>query len=526
MDNKQRHAAGKNHTPAPALADAAAQHAAAALAHSRSGDHAAALRAAVTALAAEECDITREAFVRCVRTMQFFEDNSAVRHILLRALTENWGRPEDLALPAADLIRAAGTDVGALARDALLGVLLCVTPNQDPVLEDALTAARAALMRAPDKTLIAFHCALARQCFLNEYVFACTDTEEQHAAGLEQDIAAALDEGRPIAAWQVAALASYRPLGDARLLDRPWPAEVDALLTQHIREPREEKALAAAIPRLTPIDDPVSARVARQYEENPYPRYVLAGPARTAATTAIADILVAGCGTGRNAIETARSFGGARVLAVDLSRASLGFAARKAREMDVANIAYAQADILCIGNLDTRFDLIEAVGVLHHLADPFAGWRILLGLLKPGGTMKIGLYSSVARKDLSRARSELAAQGFAPTPRGIRAGRAHLRAHPGFAGVTERPDFFTLSNCRDLLFHVQERPVTLADIAAFLRGHGLAMLGFDLDEAMLAQYRARFPQDPQATDLDNWARFEAAHPATFDGMYQFWVQRI
>jgi hypothetical protein len=92
--------------------------------------------------------------------------------------------------------------------------------------------------------------------------------------------------------------------------------------------------------------------------------------------------------------------------------------------------------------------------------------------------------------------------------------------------VTERPDFFTLSNCRDLLFHVQEHTVTLADIAAFLAGHGLVLLGFDLDETVLAQYRACFAADPGATNLDNWAAFEAAHPTTFNGMYQFWVQRI
>ncbi len=63
-------------------------------------------------------------------------------------------------------------------------------------------------------------------------------------------------------------------------------------------------------------------------------------------------------------------------------------------------IEYAQADILELGSLDRRFDLIESIGVLHHLADPFAGWRVLLSLLRPGGVMKLGFYSAVARRDL------------------------------------------------------------------------------------------------------------------------------
>ncbi len=499
-----------------------------ALAHSASGDHVAALRASTTALAMKDCDATHRTFVTCVRAMQFFEDNAVVRSLLSRALLENWGRPEDLALPAADLIKAAGTDVTALARDDLLQALLVRTPNQDGLLEDILTSTRSTLLQTPDDTVLGLRCALARQCFLNEYVFACTDQENRLAARLERVIAAALERNDAIAPWQVAALASYRPLADTRLLDRRWPAEIDAILTQQLREPQEEKNLAAALPRLTPIADPVSRLVARQYEENPYPRFTAVarpGPIDPA-RHAMADILVAGCGTGRNAIETALTFGKARILAVDLSRASLGHAARKTRELGITRIEYAQADILEMEGFDRRFDLIEAVGVLHHLSDPFAGWRLLLGLLKPDGTMRIGLYSAVARQNLSLARAELAARGFAPTLGGVRAARQYLRPHPRFLAVTERPDFFTLSNCRDLLFHVQETAVTLADIGAFLKRHGLALLGFDLDETVLAQYRADFPGDGCATALDNWAAFEAARPASFNGMYQFWVQRI
>jgi 2-polyprenyl-3-methyl-5-hydroxy-6-metoxy-1,4-benzoquinol methylase len=59
-----------------------------------------------------------------------------------------------------------------------------------------------------------------------------------------------------------------------------------------------------------------------------------------------------------------------------------GYARLMTRVLAVQNLEYAQADILKLGTVDRRFDGIEAVGVLHHLADPEAGWRALGSLLR------------------------------------------------------------------------------------------------------------------------------------------------
>src|SRR5256886_12917699 len=50
-----------------------------------------------------------------------------------------------------------------------------------------------------------------------------------------------------------------------------------------------------------------------------------------------ARILVAGCGTGQNAIAAAKRFSDASVLAIDFSRASLAYAMRKTREIGRAS---------------------------------------------------------------------------------------------------------------------------------------------------------------------------------------------
>jgi hypothetical protein len=72
---------------------------------------------------------------------------------------------------------------------------------------------------------------------------------------------------------------------------------------------------------------------------------------------------------------------------------------------------------------------------------------------------------------------------------------------------------------------VQEHCLTLPQIGAFLKENRLALLGFELDAPILAKYRVRFPDDSAMMDLANWHRFEIENPATFRGMYQFWVQK-
>jgi hypothetical protein len=166
--------------------------------------------------------------------------------------------------------------------------------------------------------------------------------------------------------------------------------------------------------------------------------------------------------------------------------------------------------------------------VLHHLEEPYAGWRILLGLLRPGGLMRLGFYSELARRGVVRTRAFIAARGYRATPEGIRQFRQDLMdSDPGegLHSVARAADFFDMNSCRDLLFHVQEERFTLEQIGQFLADTGLQFVGFESDPATLAAYRDRFPDDPAAINLIHWHRFELDHPDTFAGMYQFWVQK-
>jgi tetratricopeptide (TPR) repeat protein/SAM-dependent methyltransferase len=534
------------------------------------------LAAIMGGLALGETDAGKATFVQCARAAANVPVDERFRELIARALDEGWGRSADLSPLAAFLFmgsehgrtaieavlsptRVAGVGAEHLARlsDPVLLALLRSAPVRNTVLEHFLTALRSTLLQAAlqadahaavDESTLAFACALAHQCFINEYVFAESDTDAAQSSELRDRIAVALAAGAPVHPLWLAAVACLAPLHvlaqAPALLQRPWQQPLDTLVDE-VREFTLEREIAAAIPSLTAIDDAISIKVRNQYEEMPYPRWVRPssmGPPTTVdwyvrshlpyasfrpvQQADAVDVLVAGCGTGQHAIEAAQRFAGGRVLAVDLSRASLAYAIRKSREAALSNIEYAQADILNLGALNARFDVIESSGVLHHLDDPERGWRVLVSLLRPGGVMNIGLYSASARADIRTARAFIAERGYREIAADIRRCRQELLSFEDgtpLKNVSRYTDFFTTAECRDLLFHVQERQFTIPQIKQFLGANGLTFLGFT--GPMTAAYRARFPEDQTMTDLDRWTAFETENPMAFVNMYQFWAQK-
>jgi len=444
--------------------------------------------------------------------------------------------------------------LGAIADNALLLHVLQSIPVQDIAFERLLTALRRSLLTdalAGNKFADAvrgFACALARQCFINEYVFATSQDEDAKVARLNRAVHDALVSATSFDPTQLAVLAMYEPLHVLAfapiLLDRTWMPAVDDLLTQQLREPMREIELRDSIPRLTVVEDDVSLRVQQQYEENPYPRWIHAAgqvtplpieqylrdqfpghPFVPIDKTDAFDVLIAGCGTGEIAIASVQKYLGARALAVDLSLSSLSFAKRSTPAALASRIEYAQADILKLATIGRSFDVIDCSGVLHHMADPQEGWRTLLTVLRPCGFMHLGFYSEAGRRDVVAARSFIAEQGYRPTPDDIRRCRQQLLETP-LSGVTRFSDFFTMSECRDLLFHVQEARMTIPRIKAFIDEHHLTFLGFEFETPVLQQYRNHFAASGWSmTDLTRWHEFETRYPDTFSGMYQFWIQK-
>jgi SAM-dependent methyltransferase len=294
------------------------------------------------------------------------------------------------------------------------------------------------------------------------------------------------------------------------------------------------------------ISDDVSCKVRAQYEENPYPRWVKAGITTKAKSiseictelnlhlhsksienvTAPA-ILIAGCGTGQHSIGTASRFSECKVTAVDLSLASLAYAKRKTAELGITNLEYLQADILKLNNLEQKFDIIESVGVLHHMDEPMAGWRVLTDLLKPGGLMCIGLYSELARQNIVEVRKEIILQKVGTSDIDIREFRRSLAESndKNHQQLTNWRDFFSLSTLRDLIFHVQEHRFTLPQIKNCLDELGLKFCGIE-NQNIISNFREFHGEEADIYDLALWHQYEESNSQAFAGMYQFWCQKL
>lgn len=503
---------------------------------------------------------SRAQFARCVARLESIE--SGLSSWLCLAFEEVWDSPRQIAAAA---IRALKADpalhegLERLDQTLLLRALLRHAVVGDADLERLLTGLRAAFLKDPGgQEHLSFRVALAEQCFINDYAFAVTPEEEEAVAALCAQCREAFSKGRRIPPGWIAALASYAPLnrleGAGSLAGQDWPAPIRALLRQQIDEPHEEVRRASELPSLTPIRDAVSQKVRRQYEESPYPRWVKT--ASTQPPTALPrylrrrfpgsayveqDIgdkplatLIAGCGTGQHPILTAWRYAPVDVTAIDLSRASLGYAARKAAELGLDSIRFAQADILELEGLDERFDLIESVGVLHHLKQPMDGWRRLIPALRPKGVMRIGLYSELARRGVVACRAKIAELGLGDSDREIRDFRQIVMAAPPGDPLREAmrlDDFFSLSECRDLLFHVQEHRFTIPQIRDALDALGLRFIGFEVESGVESAFRAQNASAQNANlgdlyDLALWDAFEQAHPDCFIGMYNFFAQKI
>ena len=91
--------------------------------------------------------------------------------------------------------------------------------------------------------------------------------------------------------------------------------------------------------------------------------------------------------------------------------------------------------------------------------------------------------------------------------------------------VVNHLDFFTTSECRDMLFHAVEHQLSLPEIARFIAENDIEFVGFTLDASVVRRFRARFPQQQALLDLDLWQQFETDNPGTFAGMYQFWIRK-
>jgi SAM-dependent methyltransferase len=193
-------------------------------------------------------------------------------------------------------------------------------------------------------------------------------------------------------------------------------------------------------------------------------------------------------------------------------------------ECGVPNLEFSQADLLRLPDTGLTFDSISCVGVLHHLQNPLDGLRALRRLMGRPRGLKLAIYTESGRQGIVAAIKLRESFALPPTAGGIRELRqivyALPTAHPA-RQLIGTADFYSLSGCRDMAFHVMEHRYTLPAFAELAAAAGLRIEAIVAPDEWKRRFLLRYPDSDPATDIAAWHRFETEHPGLFGWMYRF-----
>ena len=199
-------------------------------------------------------------------------------------------------------------------------------------------------------------------------------------------------------------------------------------------------------------------------------------------------VLVVGGGTGDATIFLAEQLRGtnAEIVHLDMSHASILLAQERARIRGLTNITWSHYSLLSLPALGLgQFDYINCSGVLHHLADPDLGLRVLLSALKPEGAIGLMVYGTTGRTGVyqMQALMRLVNQGGtakeADDSRKIANTRDLLGSLPASNWFMASESLYNDhkvgdAGIYDLLLHSQDRSYSVGELFDWLGGqHGL-----------------------------------------------------
>ena len=283
-------------------------------------------------------------------------------------------------------------------------------------------------------------------------------------------------------------------------------------------------------------------RVHQLYNSYPYPswRRFASLSEDDLRKTKVKRSLIAGVGTGKAVLAHLEHFLPEEIVAVDLSKRSLQVAKRQLLALGIRHVTLLQCDLTTLpSQFHDEFDVIESVGVLHHLPDPKLGLASLKRLLAPDGVLVVGLYSRLARRSIPVMR-RLAEE---TTPEKFRDWLVQdSREFSGRSLNSEEENYkkeflaeFSLgsrSNFEDLLFHPVEHVYELPEVEALFLATGLRFTGVrvpagshgvaDRWSPFFAPERKQIAGWPQMPLLAFLHRLETEmEPLLFTNMYVF-----
>src|SRR5215831_13916479 len=254
------------------------------------------------------------------------------------------------------------------------------------------------------------------------------------------------------------------------------------------------------------MTDTTTAAVRSQYEHLPYPHRDPENERRELRRTWLDDLpmiahygyggaqpfgkgfraLVAGGGTGDGTIFLAEQLRctDAEVVHLDISSASIAVAQKRAEMRGLGNIRWVRESLLDLPRLGLgTFDYINCVGVLHHLDDPDAGLKALVGALKNDGVLGLMVYALYGRTGVYQMQSLLRLVNEGASDAGERLTRTKeiLAALPRGNWFKRGEELYSDhqrgdAGTYDLLLHSRDRAYTVGELYDWIEdGNGLHM---------------------------------------------------
>jgi len=455
--------------------------------------------------------------------------------------------------------QGTSTNFDGIANSPLLLAALHHTLIKSEHLEKLIMALRHELLSHSSqrgqlsKDYISLCQAIAQYGLRNEFILPATEAENDMVLVLENVIDSALSQFGCTALDVSGALLlmsmyqNWQGLNQYEKLmsfdTQNWPEETYQLKLCH----DEFQTLSTyCFEQLTTIPQGRDHNVKKQYESFPYPRWETLDykkninygvalrhefPHAKLPRYLLEDnlsILIAGCGTGRHAINVAKYFNGVQVLALDISQNSLAYARHMALELKIDNIEFNLADLTKLPVLGKKFSIIECSGVLHHIRHYKKALNNLLANLKPNGLIKISLYSKRTREPVTQVRELFKQDDIKSAPHKIQVARHAIMQSDiidNKIGITSSDDFYSMSGTVDMLFHEYEKQYTPLMIKKLCSEFQLDFLGFsNLTHKTKRDFNTYHGTHADLLNFEQWDEFEEEYPHTFSNMFQFYCQ--
>lgn len=198
-------------------------------------------------------------------------------------------------------------------------------------------------------------------------------------------------------------------------------------------------------------------------------------------------ILDAGCGTGVGTEYLVHLNPQASVVGIDLSSGALSVAKERCQRSGAEKVEFHHLSLYDVGQLPGQFEMINCVGVLHHLPDPIRGIQSLACKLAPGGILHIFVYAQLGRFEIQLMQQAIAllqGEHRGDYPDGVKIGRKLFSVLPEDNRIVrEDKRRWALENHRDECFadmyvHPQEIDYTIDTLFELIEASGLAFVGF------------------------------------------------